>query len=64
MQLRGQKQLIPYKRLTLKVAASALYPEDYDFSIVFDSVATRKARHQMDRKFTPGLEIHLEDEPK
>ena len=64
VQLRGQKQLVPYKRLTLKVAASELYPEDYDFSIVFDSVATRKARHQMDRKFTPGLEIQLEDGPK
>jgi len=62
VQIQGKKQLINHKRIQLKVAATELYPDDYDFSIVFDSVENRKARHQMDRKYQPNLEIKLEDE--
>jgi len=47
VQVKGKKKLINHKRLKLKIAASELYPDDYDFSIIFDSVAVRKARHQM-----------------
>lgn len=57
VQLQKEKLLISHKRLKLHVAAEALYPEDYDFSIVFDSVAARKARHQMSRKYCKGLEV-------
>lgn len=28
------------------------YPEDYDFSIIFDYVENRKVRHDMGRKYT------------
>ena len=38
--------------MKLLVAADALYPEDYDFSIIFDSVENRKKRHEMERKYT------------
>ena len=37
--------------MKLHVPASELYPEDYDFSIIFDSVETRKLRHKMERKY-------------
>ena len=40
-----------YKRLQLIASAEALYPPDYDFSIVFDTVENRKAAHTMSRKF-------------
>ena len=50
-----------WKRLQLKTPADQLYPEDYDFSIVFDSVENRKARHQMEKRHEPGLEIRLEE---
>ena len=40
---RTGKRLIPHKRLKLLVKADALYPEDYEFSIIFDTVANRKA---------------------
>lgn len=30
--------------------AEQLYPKDYDFSIIFDSVEQRKIRHDMERK--------------
>lgn len=55
------KITLNHKRLKLHVAAEQLYPEDYDFSIVFDSVETRKKRHQMSRKYVKNLEIHLEE---
>ena len=38
---RSQK-LVNHKRIKLFVPASELYPENYDFSIVFDTVANRK----------------------
>lgn len=57
VQIKGEKQLVNHKRLTLKTPASELYPPDYDFSILFDSVENRKARHQMEKKFVPGLTI-------
>ena len=34
-----------------------MYPEDYDFSIIFDTVENRKARHLMERKYVKGLEV-------
>lgn len=52
VQLPGKKIWINHKRVKLHVAASKLYPEDYDFSIIFDTVENRKIRHDMDRKYT------------
>lgn len=52
VQLPNKKIWINHKRVKLHVAATELYPEDYDFSIVFDTVERRKKRHDMDRKFT------------
>lgn len=57
VQLSGKKIWISHKRIKLLVAAAELYPEDYDFSIVFDSVEKRKARHQMERKHIEGFDI-------
>ncbi|MGI5959397.1 MAG: endonuclease MutS2 [Massiliimalia sp.] len=57
VQIKGKKLLIPHRRLKRKVAASELYPPDYDFSIIFDSVENRKARKQMNKRHCPDLEI-------
>ncbi|MCL2387629.1 MAG: DNA mismatch repair protein MutS [Defluviitaleaceae bacterium] len=57
VQIKGEKQLINHKRIKLKVAASELYPEDYDFSIIFDTVENRKARHLMSRKHVKGTTV-------
>lgn len=62
VQIKGKKQKVNHKRVKLKVAASELYPADYDFSIVFDSVENRKARHQMGKRHREDLEIRYEDE--
>lgn len=60
VQLPDKKIWINHKRIKLHVAASQLYPEDYDFSIIFDTVENRKLRHQMERKYVEGEEIVVE----
>ena len=55
VQLPGKKIWINHKRVKLHVAATELYPEDYDFSIVFDTVENRKKRHDMQRKYTDAV---------
>lgn len=61
VQLSDKKIWINHKRVKLHVAAKELYPEDYDFSIIFDTVENRKARHSMERKYCGDLEIKYED---
>ena len=62
LQLPGKKIWINHKRVKLHVAAQELYPEDYDFSIIFDTVENRKLRHQMERRLVEGAEIVVESE--
>lgn len=60
VQVRGEKRRVPYKRLRLHLAAGELYPEDYDFSVVFDSVENRKARHKLDKGHHPDIQVKYE----
>ena len=62
VQIKGKKQLVSYKRLKINVPASQLYPENYDFSIIFDSVETRKARHDMARKYSSDVVVVTKNE--
>ncbi len=55
VQMPGKKIWINHKRVKLHVAAAELYPEDYDFSILFDTVENRKIRHDMERKLTDDM---------
>lgn len=59
VQMPDKKIWINHKRVRLQVAAEELYPEGYDFSIIFDTVENRKLRHQMERKYMEGT-IHCE----
>lgn len=59
VQVKKEKLYVNHKRLQLKASAVKLYPENYDFSIIFDSVEVRKAKHDMSRKHMPGVEIKL-----
>ena len=61
VQLRGRKLTVRHNRLKLLVPAAELYPPDYDFSVVFDTVANRKAAHTMDRKFDPDAVVILKE---
>jgi dsDNA-specific endonuclease/ATPase MutS2 len=60
VQLPDKKIYINHKRVKLQVRATELYPEDYDFSIIFDTVKNRKIRHDMDRKLTDETIIYEE----
>lgn len=55
VQLPNKKIWINHKRVKLHVAATELYPEDYDFSIIFESVENRKKHHDMQRKYTDAV---------
>lgn len=55
VQLRGKKIWINHKRVRLHVAATQLYPPDYDFSIIFETVENRKIKHDMERKYTEDI---------
>lgn len=61
VQMKKKKVLLNHKRLKLHVPASELYPENYDFSIIFDTVANRKARHKMEKGHQPDLEIKIDE---
>ena len=61
VQLPEGKKEINQKRLCLHVKAEELYPDDYDFSIIFDTVENRKARHKMGKKYQPGLTVPAEE---
>lgn len=60
VQMPDKKIWINHKRVRLQVAASELYPDDYDFSIIFDTVENRKKRHDMERKYTEGEIVYSE----
>ena len=60
VQLPNKKIWINHKRIKLHVAAQELYPEDYDFSIIFDTVENRKLRHQMGKHHMEGMQIEVE----
>ena len=61
VQYRGQKLTVRHDRLALLVPAEQLYPEDYDFSMVFDTVANRKAAHTMARKHDPNAVVVVKE---
>ena len=61
VQVQEEKRAVRHTRLRLLVPACELYPPDYDFSIIFDTVANRKAAHTMERKFDrDAVIIHRE----
>lgn len=57
VQAKGEKRAIKHNRLRLKISAAELYPPDYDFSIIFDTVENRKARHNMGKRHDPNLAV-------
>ena len=61
VQINGTKRLVNHKRLKIKAKAETMYPPDYDFSIIFDTVENRKARHQMTKNHRPDLQINIDE---
>ncbi len=57
VQVKGEKRVVKHTRLQLRVAAAELYPPDYDFSIIFDTVANRKASHILGKRHDPTVAV-------
>ncbi|WP_409288672.1 endonuclease MutS2 [Peribacillus sp. SCS-37] len=64
VQIQGEKRKENHKRLKLYISAEKLYPEDYDFDIIFESKEDRKAINQMKRRHVDGLVINRDEGPK
>jgi dsDNA-specific endonuclease/ATPase MutS2 len=56
-----KKLKINKKRLSLYIEGSSLYPENYDFDVIFESKDNRKKERVMSRRHVKGLEIRLSD---
>lgn len=60
--VKKRKVTVNKKRLSLYVDGKDLYPEDYDYDIVFESKENRKKKHMLDRKHVDGLVVEIEKE--
>lgn len=49
------------KRLSLYIDKEELYPEDYDFDIIFESKENRKKNKIMNKRHVDGMIINIED---
>lgn len=61
VQVKEQKKiLVNHKRLKLLAPANEMYPPDYDFSVIFDTVANRKASRILGKRHDPNVSITRE----
>jgi len=60
VQVKGVKQSVRHTRIRLRVPATELYPPDYDFSVIFDTVENRKASRILGKRYDPTVSITRE----
>ncbi|MNN19164.1 Endonuclease MutS2 [compost metagenome] len=60
--VQKEKMRINHKRLKPYLSKDELYPEDYDFDIIFESKEDRKKRKLMRKRHVEGLSIIHTDE--
>lgn len=58
IQMRDKKIWKNHKRVKLHVKSSQLYPDDYDFSQIFETVEHRKLQHDMNRKYVEDMIVY------
>ena len=61
VQIKKVKTYINHKRLELYINANELYPDEYDFNIVFDSVENRKAKKKMSKRHVADIVVSYDD---
>lgn len=59
--VKDKKIKINCKRLSLHIPREELYPENYDFDILFESKENRKKRKKMQKHHVEGLTIEKDD---
>jgi DNA mismatch repair protein MutS2 len=60
VQIKGEKQQINHKRITLYIAAKELYPDNYDFDIIFQSKENRKKDKLLSKGHVENITIQYE----
>ncbi|WP_379137680.1 DNA mismatch repair protein MutS [Paenibacillus sp. sgz500958] len=60
--IQKQKMYVNHKRLKPFISKDELYPEDYDFDIIFESKENRKKKKLMRRKYVEGVSIVYDSE--
>ncbi|WP_214482309.1 endonuclease MutS2 [Bacillus sp. SM2101] len=61
IQVKDEKRKINHKRMQLYIARDELYPEDYDFDIIFKTKDYRKKDNLLNRKHVEGIVIETEE---
>ncbi|MDX8366170.1 endonuclease MutS2 [Cytobacillus sp. IB215665] len=61
VQVKDEKRKINHKRMQLYITRDELYPEDYDFDIIFKSKDYRKKNNLLNRKHIEGIVIETEE---
>lgn len=64
VQVKKTKKTVNYRRLKKHIAKENLYPDEYDFAVVFDRVEVRKGRKKMSKKHVEGYQLELEKSRK
>jgi len=61
-ELGNKKRItVNHKRLRILAKSEQLYPENYDFSLIFDSVEVRKARKVMAKRHDEDLSVVIDE---
>ncbi|WP_246055391.1 endonuclease MutS2 [Pseudalkalibacillus caeni] len=60
--VKGEKMKLNHKRVSLHLPARELYPEGYDFDILFETKEDRKKKRQMEKGHVEGLSIEYASE--
>jgi DNA mismatch repair protein MutS2 len=61
VQVKGEKVAINHKRIKLYIAASELYPDDYDFDIIFQTKDNRKKSKILSKRHDGEITIDHTD---
>ncbi|MDP5272993.1 endonuclease MutS2 [Chengkuizengella axinellae] len=61
LMVKGEKKVMNHKRIKMHIEAAELYPENYDFDIIFETKENRKKRNELSRKHVEGLTIEYEE---
>jgi DNA mismatch repair protein MutS2 len=59
--IKGEKVSVNHKRLGIYIAAKELYPEDYDFDIIFQSKENRKKSKLLSKEHNKDITIDYND---
>ncbi|WP_040208678.1 endonuclease MutS2 [Neobacillus jeddahensis] len=64
VQIKGEKISVNHKRIKLYIAANELYPDDYDFDIIFHTKENRKKSKLLSKRHDEAITIDYDENNK